>query len=233
MRNYVIIGGSSGIGRELALQIAGAGGRVFATYCKSKPENSLHPNISFHHMNVLDETVEIDYLPDHINGLAYCPGSIKLKPFKRLAPADFISDYELQLVGAVKVIQMLYPRLAESELPSIVLFSTVAAQLGFNFHSLVGSSKGAVEGLMRSLAAEFAPAIRVNAIAPSLTDTPLSEALLNTDSKREANALRHPMKRIGKAGDIASMAHFLLSEQSAWISGQVIHVDGGISSLKV
>jgi NAD(P)-dependent dehydrogenase (short-subunit alcohol dehydrogenase family) len=114
----------------------------------------------------------------------------------------------------------------------MVLFSTVAVQNGFNFHSQVSASKGAIEGLTRALAAELAPGIRVNAIAPSLTDTPLASSLLNTDAKKESNAERHPLKRIGNPEDIAHMAHLLLSDRSAWVSGQVLHVDGGISTLR-
>jgi NAD(P)-dependent dehydrogenase (short-subunit alcohol dehydrogenase family) len=232
MKNYLIIGGSSGIGEKLASNLASAGNRVFATY-NTRTLQSNQKNLSYHPLNVLESQYELEFLPDVVNGLAYCPGSIQLRPFKRLKPEDFIKDYELQLLGAVKTIQAVLPNLQKSGTASIVLFSTVAVQSGFNFHSLVGASKGAVEGLARSLAAEFAPKIRVNAIAPSLTDTPLAEALLNTDSKREANASRHPLKRIGKPDDIAGVAQFLLTEQSGWVTGQIIHVDGGISSLKL
>ena len=127
---------------------------------------------------------------------------------------------------------MVLPRLKKSENASIVLFSTVAVQTGLPFHTQVSASKGAIEGLARSLAAEYAPAIRVNCIAPSLTDTPLAASLLNTDQKKEVNALRHPLKRIGTTADIANMAAFLLSEKAGWITGQILHVDGGMSSLK-
>jgi NAD(P)-dependent dehydrogenase (short-subunit alcohol dehydrogenase family) len=232
MKNYLIIGGSSGIGKQLASSLASEGNRVFATYHSNAVESDTN-DLSYHQLNVLDDQYDFDFLPDEIAGMAYCPGSIQLRPFKRLKVEDFIKDYELQLLGAVKTIQTALPRLQKSDTASVVLFSTVAVQSGFNFHSLVGASKGAIEGLTRSLAAEFAPKIRVNAIAPSLTDTPLAEALLNTDSKREANANRHPLKRIGSSDDIASTAAFLLSERSGWISGQILHVDGGISSLKV
>ena len=138
----------------------------------------------------------------------------------------------MQVLGAIKAIQMVLPILKKSEQASILLFSTVAVQSGFNFHSQVSVSKGAIEGLTKSLAAELAPSIRVNAIAPSLTDTPLAAKLLNTDQKREANAQRHPLKRIGTAEDIAETAAFLLSRKSSWITGQIIHVDGGMSSIK-
>jgi NAD(P)-dependent dehydrogenase (short-subunit alcohol dehydrogenase family) len=211
--------------------LADAGNRVYATY-NTRKKNSTTTSLSYHQLNVLDEEYDLDFLPESIDGLAYCPGSILLRPFKRLKASDFARDYELQVIGAVKAIQDLLPRLQKSDSPSILMFSTVAVQSGFNFHSLVGASKGAIEGLTRSLAAEFAPKIRVNCIAPSLTDTPLAEALLNTDSKREANAERHPMKRIGNVEDIASMAGFLLSDQSGWITGQVMSVDGGMSAIR-
>jgi NAD(P)-dependent dehydrogenase (short-subunit alcohol dehydrogenase family) len=165
--------------------------------------------------------------------LVYCPGTIALKPFNRFSPTDFQTDYQLQVLGAIQSIQTALPALKKSEQAAIVLFSTVAVQQGLPFHSLVSASKGAIEGLTRSLAAELAPKIRVNAIAPSLTNTPLAENLLNSDAKREANAARHPLKRIGEASDIAHMAAFLLSDNASWVSGQILHVDGGISSLRV
>lgn len=163
----------------------------------------------------------------------YCPGTINLKSFSRIGPEEFIADYRLQLVGAVKVIQACLPKLKNAASSSVVLFSTVAVQTGFPFHSLVASSKGAVEGFTKALAAEFAPKIRVNCIAPSITDTPLAKNLLSSEEKKEASAQRHPLKRIGKPEDLAVLAEFLLSEKSSWITGQVLHIDGGISSLKV
>jgi NAD(P)-dependent dehydrogenase (short-subunit alcohol dehydrogenase family) len=138
----------------------------------------------------------------------------------------------LQVVAAIKIIQAVLPRLKKAGNASIILFSTVAAQNGLPFHSQVAASKGAIEGLTKALAAEFAPAIRINCIAPSLTDTPLAAGLLNTDQKREANALRHPLKKIGSADDIANMAAFLMSDKAGWITGQIIHVDGGMSTIK-
>lgn len=160
-------------------------------------------------------------------------GKHPIETLSRIRAEEFVQDYQLQVVGAVKVIQASLGKLKLGEHPSILLFSTVAVHLGLNYHSLVASSKAAVEGLTRSLAAELAPAIRVNAIAPSLTNTPLAAALLNSEQKIEANAQRHPLKRVGEAQDIASMAAFLLSPQASWITGQVFPVDGGMSSVRI
>ena len=176
--------------------------------------------------------MDLSFLPEQLDGLIYCPGSINLLPFKRIKPAAFMADYELQVLGAIKAIQQVLPALKKVPQASIVLFSTVAVQSGFNFHAQVAVSKGAIEGLTKALAAELAPNVRVNAIAPSLTDTPLAAKLLNTDQKKEANAQRHPLKRIGSAEDIANTAAFLLSEKASWITGQIMHVDGGMSAIK-
>lgn len=232
MSTFLIIGASSGIGQKLAEQLAAAGHEVFGTYFKNKPE-PLSGSITYHYLDVLDDNSPPDFLPDSLDGLVYCVGSISLRPFERIKPDDFMADFNLQVTGAVKIIQAALPRLKRAENASIVLFSTVAVQTGFPFHAMVSSSKGAVEGLSRALAAELAPKIRVNCIAPSLTNTPLAASLLNTDQKREANALRHPLKRIGSVQNMADMAEFLLSAKAGWITGQVLHVDGGMSSLKV
>ena len=231
MKNYLVIGGSRGIGKEICSILISNDDAVHATYNSTEPppDNDL---LKFHKCNVLDEALSFDYLPETLDGIAYLPGSINLRPFARIKPEEFAEDFRLQAGGAVKVIQTVLPRLKKSANASIVLFSTVAVQTGFSFHAQVAASKGAVEGLMRSLAAELAPTIRVNCIAPSLTDTPLANALLNSEEKKSAAAQRHPLKKYGRAGDIANMAVFLLSEKSSWITGQVIHVDGGISSIR-
>lgn len=229
--HYLIIGGSSGIGKELAMHLSRSGDQVTATYNKNNPAAE-QSGIQFHQLDVLDENLSLDFLPDELAGVVYCPGSINLRPFERIKAADFESDYKLQVVGAIRVLQAVLPRLKKSGKASVVLFSTVAVQSGLPFHSQVAASKGAIEGLTKALAAEYAPAIRVNCIAPSLTDTPLAASLLNSDQKREANSLRHPLKRVGTPEDIANMAAFLLSEKAGWITGQILHVDGGMSSVK-
>lgn len=230
MKNYVIIGASSGIGNSIAVLLSEENHNVIGTYNNSNAEHS--PKIQYHQLNVLEEQIDFSFLPEVVDGLVYCPGAINLKPFSRAKPEDFIQDYQLQVIGAIKCIQATLPYLKKSENPSIILFSTVAAQMGFNFHSIVSASKGAIEGLTKSLAAEFSPKIRINCIAPSITKTRLAASLLNTEEKQEASAQRHPLKKIGKPEDISNMVAFLLSEKATWITGQIFHVDGGISSIK-
>ena len=230
MKNYLIIGGSSGIGLQTAKMLAFEGHNVYATYHSTIPIETLS-KIHFSNYDVLNKENTIENLPEKIHGLVYCPGAIQLKPFHRIDPDTFLKDYQLQVLGAVKVIQEVLPRLKNAELSSIVLFSTVAVQKGFNFHSVVSASKGAIEGLCKALAAEFAPKIRVNCIAPSLTDTPLASRLLNSPEKIQANSERHPLKRIGTSEDIAHAVLFLLEDSSNWITGQVLKVDGGLSAI--
>lgn len=232
MANYLIVGASSGIGRALALNLAEAGHQVFATYNRNEVVSD-HAAILYTQLNVLDENLSFDFLPEALAGVVYCPGSINLRPFERIKPVDFINDYNLQVVGAVKTIQAVASKLKNNGSAAIVLFSTVAVQVGLPFHSQVAASKGAIEGLTKALAAEYAPKIRVNCIAPSLTDTPLAASMLNSEQKRDANAQRHPLKRIGTTDDIVNLVDFLLSPKAGWITGQIMHVDGGISTLKV
>jgi NAD(P)-dependent dehydrogenase (short-subunit alcohol dehydrogenase family) len=231
MSVILIIGASSGIGLETARHLAAAGHTVIGTRY-SKQDVAGEKNISFHYCNVLDDQPDFSFIPEALDGLVYCPGKITLKPFHRISPDAFLEDYQLQVIGAIKTIQAALPSLKKGNQAAVVLFSTTAVEIGLPFHSLVSSSKGALEGLTRALAAELAPTVRINCIAPSLTDTPLAATMLNTEEKRNANAQRHPLKRIGTPGDMAHMADFLLSEKSGWITGQVIHVDGGLSRLK-
>ena len=232
MSNILIIGASSGIGKELANKLSANGYNVWGTY-NSKEVDENKENLKYLKLDVLKDRLNLEELPEIIDGFVYCPGSINLKPFNRIKPDEFIKDFELQVVGAINVLQSILPRIQKSTNGSIVFFSTVAVKIGLPFHTIVSTSKGAIEGFTRSLAAELAPKIRVNCIAPSLTDTPLAASLLNTEQKREVNAQKHPLKRIGTTNDIASMAEFLLSADSSWITGQVFYVDGGMSSIKI
>jgi NAD(P)-dependent dehydrogenase (short-subunit alcohol dehydrogenase family) len=231
MGNYLVIGASSGMGQAIAHQLVKEGHQVYGTF-HTHPMHSTE-NLNAFQLNVLDDQLNLSSLPESIDGLVYCPGAINLRPFARIQANDFVDDFNLQVGGAIKVIQACLPALKKSGNASIILFSTVAVQLGLNFHTQVAVSKGAIEGLTKALSAELAPTIRVNCIAPSLTDTPLAAGLLNTEQKIEANAQRHPLKRIGTAEDIAEMTCFLLSSKSSWITGQILHVDGGMSTVKI
>jgi NAD(P)-dependent dehydrogenase (short-subunit alcohol dehydrogenase family) len=231
MGNFLVIGASSGIGNAITTQLIKEGHTIYGTY-NTHPMEAAQPLIT-HYLNVLDESIDFSFLPDTLHGLIYCPGTINLRPFARIQASDFTQDFNLQVGGAIKVIQASLPALKNAGNASIILFSTVAVQLGLNFHSQVAASKGAIEGLTRALSAELAPSIRVNCIAPSLTDTPLAASLLNSEQKMEANEQRHPLKRVGTANDISEMACFLMSSKSSWITGQIMHVDGGMSSIKM
>jgi len=247
MKNYVVIGGTSGIGASL-VELLSAENNVWFTGTRDPQSlDHRHPSPDTRHLTPdtrhltpdyqkLDLTADnpdFSWLPDTIHGIAYCVGAIALKPFHRIKPQEFIDDYNKQTLGAIKTLQAAYNALKNAENSSVVLFSTVAVQTGFPFHTLVSSSKGAIEGLIRALAAEWAPKVRINAIAPSITQTPLAGNLLNSPEKIEANAARHPLKKIGQPQDIAKLAQFLLSEDSSWITGQVHHIDGGISNIKI
>jgi NAD(P)-dependent dehydrogenase (short-subunit alcohol dehydrogenase family) len=231
-KNYFIVGASSGIGLELALTLHAEGHQVFGTYF-TKEHADLPSGIHYQQLDVRSETLDFSFLPDRLDGIIYCPGAISLKPFARISPAQFKDDFDLQVVGAIKCIQGNVARLKTGSTPSILLFSSIAASQGLNFHTQVSVSKAALEGLTKSLAAELAPIIRVNCIAPSLTDTPLALNLLNSDQKKEANGLRHPMKRVGTVADMATYAAFLLSEKASWVTGQIIGIDGGLSTLRI
>jgi 3-oxoacyl-[acyl-carrier protein] reductase len=232
-KNVFVVGGSSGIGLELVKSLDDA---HYEIYVGSRTKNALAEMPGVHHLelDLSTESLELGALPETLQGLVYCPGTIVLKPFQRLSTDDFLGDFKVNLLGAVKVIQGSLSRLRKSPTgASIVLFSTVAVRTGMAFHASVASAKGAVEGLTRALAAEFAPRIRVNAIAPSLTDTPLAQNLISSEEKRQAAAERHPLKRIGSPRDIAQMAAHLLSDNASWMTGQIMHVDGGMSTLRV
>lgn len=229
--NYLVVGGSSGIGLALVKKLAAEGNQVFSA---SRHKGDLPNNVTYIALDVLGDVSSLkDLLPDTLDGLVYCPGTINLKPFGRLTEEDFLLDYRVNVLGAVKVIQLLINKMKSAGNASIVLFSTVAAQTGMGFHASIAASKGAVEGLTVSLAAEFAlTKVRVNAIAPSLTETPLAQNLIATPERKEASNKRHPLGRIGTAEELADAAEFLLSPKSAWMTGQILHIDGGMSSIR-
>lgn len=233
-KNILVIGGTSGIGLETARQLKEKGAQVL-TASRKNSEEAEKSGLQHIGLDVMQfDPSFTEQLPEVLHGLVYCPGSIKLKPFERLQLEDFRNDLELNVLGAIQVLKAVIPRLKKAEGASVVLFSTVAAQLGMPFHASIATAKGAIEGLTVTLAAEYATArIRFNAVAPSLTDTPLASSLLSTPEKVEAAGKRHPLGRVGQPQDMAQAAVFLLSDDGAWMTGQVLHVDGGMSSVKL
>ena len=230
MKNILLIGGSYGIGLAIAQELQNDNNIFVASRTN---ENLAGLNVTYIPFDASTDTLDTSKLPAVIDGLVYCPGSINLRPFRGLKPEAFEADLQINFISLVKVIQAILPNLTASEQSSIVLFSSVAASMGMPFHTSVAAAKGAIEGFAKAFAAEYAPKIRVNVIAPSLTDTPLADKFLNNETKQEKSAERHPLKRFGKPEDSAQMASFLLSEKSSWISGQIFHVDGGMSTLLV
>ncbi|MFY8182000.1 MAG: SDR family NAD(P)-dependent oxidoreductase [Flavobacterium sp.] len=230
MKKILLIGGSYGIGLAIAKELQYEN-KVFVASRTNEEISEM--NVTHIPFDATTDTLDTSKLPEVIDGLVYCPGSINLRPFRGLKPEAFEQDLQINFISLVKVIQSVLPNLTASNQSSIVLFSSVAASMGMPFHTSVAAAKGAIEGFAKALAAEYAPKIRVNVIAPSLTDTPLAEKFLSNDDKKEKSAQRHPLKRVGTSEDMAQMASFLLSEKSSWISGQIFHVDGGMSTLLV
>ena len=228
MKRLIVIGGSKGIGNAIISSLLSSYDEI-VNISRTAPEES-HPNLKHYSCDIL-----VDELPDidEADGLVYCPGSINLKPINRLSVDDFKNDFDINVIGAVKAIQKYIPALKNGNKPSIVLFSTVAAKLGMPFHASVAASKSAVEGLTKSLGAELAPAIRVNAIAPTVTDTELASKLLRNDRMIDNMNERHPLKKFLQPKEVADMAGFLLSEKAASMSGQIFEMDCGIVSFKL
>ena len=230
-KNILIVGASSGIGAAIAESLNLKGANL---YTASRHEGAT-PSVL--HINFDAQTPDYQgftQLPDAIHGFVYAPGTINLKPFGRISMDDFKNDFQINVLGAIGILQAILPKMKRADGASVVLFSTVAVQTGMGFHSSVAVSKGAIEGLTRSLAAEFAmQKIRVNCVAPSLTDTPLAKQLLATDEKKEASNRRHPMGRYGTPQDVANAALFLLGDESSWVTGQILGIDGGMGSLKM
>jgi len=225
-KTFLIAGARGGIGSALAKKLIDAGCAVIAI--DRQANNSEGISAGFTYDFASDDP--LPQIADRLDGLVYCPGSINLKPFGTLKPQDLLDDFNVNVLGAFKFLKAYQNNLRESDGASVVLFSSVAAQIGMPYHTSIGISKAGIEGMTKALAAEFAPKIRVNCIAPSLTETPLAAPLLNTENKRTANADRHPMKRIGTPQDIAALAAFLLLD-AGWITGQIIGINGGLGTI--
>ena len=233
-KTYVIAGGSKGIGLSLTNLLLDAGAKVHV-YSRTTGDLPVNDQLTHRACDFLDDDFELSELPVSMHGVAYCPGTINLRSFRGLKLDDFRKDFEVNTLGAVKFLKLCLDGLKKGtdiSPSSIVLFSTVAVNVGLPMHASIAAAKGAIEGLTRSLAAELASGIRVNCIAPALTDTPLAANLLSTDEKRAAMNAKYPLGRTGKPNDIANLAKFLLSPESEWITGQVIGVDGGMSAIR-
>jgi 3-oxoacyl-[acyl-carrier protein] reductase len=232
-RNILVVGGSSGIGLELVRRLTGAGAAV-TNWSRREPPGMDPGSVAHSTVDVrLPIAGQEPVCPQPLHGLVYCPGSITLGSFSRLEEEQFVEDFELNLLGAVRVLRHCLRSLATPG-ASVVMFSTSAVGVGLPLHASIAAAKGAVEAFVRSLAAEYARRkIRFNVLAPSLTDTPLAAGLLSGEDKRERAAQRHPLGRVGEPADLAAAAQFLLSDESGWITGQVIGVDGGYSTLRI
>ena len=228
MRTIVIIGGSKGIGNAILTSQLNLNNNVF-NISRTAPELN-HSNLTHYNCDVLN-----DELPDleSIDTLIYCPGSVNLKPISTLTIEDFRTDFEINVIGAVKTIKKYLKHLKNGNNPNILLFSTVAAKLGMPYHASVAASKSAIDGLTKSLGAELAPAIRVNAIAPTVTDTDLVSKILRNDKMKEVIAEKHPLKRYLNTSDVSALANFLISENASAISGQIFNLDCGIVTFKI
>lgn len=226
-KNFLFAGASSAIARQTAILLQQEGHRLLAISTKPLTDG-------YDQSFMIDRYSQGSFpvIEEPLDGLVYFPGTINLKPFNRLTSADFTRDYEINALGAALFIQQYLPNLKKTENASIVLISSVAASLGLPFHGSISMAKAALEGLTRALAAEFAPSIRVNCIAPSMVDTPLASKFVDTPEKRDQLAKRNPLRKIGTPADVANMISFLLRDQSQWMTGQVLGVDGGMVALK-
>ena len=228
MKNILLIGGSYGIGASLTKIIANDNNVIVAS--RTKPQDEIN-NVKYLYFDALNDEIDQNELPEIIDGFVYFPGSINLRPFKGLSIDSFKQDLEINVLSLIKVLKSILPRLSLSNNSSLVFLSTVAVSQGMPFHSSVATAKGAIEGLAKSLAAEYAPKMRVNVIAPSIVDTPLANRFLNNEIKIQKSAEKHPLNRVGNKEDIAETIKFLLSDKSSWMTGQILSVDGGLSTL--
>ncbi|QCW99733.1 SDR family oxidoreductase [Aggregatimonas sangjinii] len=227
-KNILLIGGSHGIGLSMARELS----KTNNVYIASRTKDELGAlDVTHIPFDALTDELDTSKLPEELHGFAYCPGSINLKPFKMMSMDTFNEDMQINFFSLVRCVKDIIPKMSDGA--SMVFFSTVAVGTGMPFHTSVAAAKGAIEGFAKSMAAEYAPKLRVNVVAPSLVDTPLAGRLLNNDKKKEMMAERHPLKRVGNASDIANIAIFLLGDESTWMTGQVVGVNGGIGSLNV
>lgn len=228
MKNILVVGGSKGIGREIVNSQLEKGNNC---YNFSRTESGIN------NQNLIEEKIDIlsDELPDieNIDSVIYCPGSINLKPILQLKEEDFVNDFNINVLGAIKTVKKYLNNLKKGDDPSLLFFSTVAVGQGMPFHSSVSVAKAGIEGLTKSLAAELAPSIRVNCIAPTITRTDMAQRILRNEKIEENIANKHPLKKICEAKDISDMADFLISHNAKNITGQIMHVDGGMSTLKI
>ena len=226
-KTFILAGASSAIARETAILLQGKGHRVIGISTKS---DDLGYD-DFHTIEKYDFG-KFPVIEGAVDGLVYFPGTINLKPFARLTQREFVTDFEINSLGAVAFVQSYLSNLKKSDQGSIVFLSSVAVSTGLPFHSSISMAKGAIEGLTRALAAEFAPSVRVNCVAPSLVDTPLGNRFLNTPEKLEQMQKRNPLRKVGTPADVANAILFLLLEDSSWVTGQVMAIDGGMNTLK-
>ncbi len=228
MKNILVVGGSKGIGREIVNSQLEKGNNC---YNFSRTESGIN------NQNLIEEKIDIlsDNLPEieNIDSVIYCPGSINLKPILQLKEEDFVNDFNINVLGAIKTVKTYLNNLKKGDDPSLLFFSTVAVGQGMPFHSSVSVAKAGIEGLTKSLAAELAPSIRVNCIAPTITRTDMAQRILRNEKIEENIANKHPLKKICEAKDISDMADFLISHNAKNITGQIMHVDGGMSTLKI
>jgi NAD(P)-dependent dehydrogenase (short-subunit alcohol dehydrogenase family) len=238
-KNYLIFGGIDGIGGALATRLNSQGHTTYVTTSRTEKAESAIASGFPEDRVLLADALSLDSVTQAVaqatsgglDGMGYCIGTIDLKPLSRTTPEDLLKSFQINVLGAFAAIKAAAPHLAQRQ-GSVVLFSSIAASRGFANHAAIGTAKAALEGLARSLAAELAPKVRINVIAPSLTDTPLAKPLTSNPKMREAIAAMHPIPRLGIAEEMAEMAMFLLSEHSGWMTGQTLHIDGGRSSLE-